>query len=916
VRMARIQHRPTWVRRMGSLCALAALIAFPVALYRLAGAPSVPHLTTLRAARRLLSASDEGALGANVLRNIERVVWVLWAYLAFATAGTAITRVLDLLGFHWLRRAWERVQPRSVIATANFLLVVGLSVSPRMALAATPVTASIVASASPQPGPAALPPASIVQHQAPPVPAASREHVVAPGENLWEIASSECGSPLVWRDIADANGLEHPSLIHAGMTLSLPASCSVPASVGYMVQPRDNLTTIAQHEYGRASAWTAIWEANRDRVMNDGRVFTQPETIHSGWVLNLPSVTGAAPGANPAVSPPPLPASPTPAAAEPVPGSVVPGSLSPTAIPTPASPLDASPSPAPSPATQAVAGGTVPSAVPTRPDTRPSAPPTVTRGRSWRVHLPGGSFIPWSLAASLLGVAAVAKLRRQRDRPLNAGLPTGGQRPEGPFLTAMRRGGVEPCFDTLGPLAEHVLETWTGAAAFPRILAAWEAGPETAFLLDVGADVQLPASSRSGNVGVRFEHDQGRTWAIASAEQGPGLRRGIHALADGLLVPVGGRDEGALHIPLLGLPVAVDGPQAAAMAAAMVFQAAARCLPEDLNIFVVGDVGHFFDEGLPAGDGDLPELQRVGAEGEEALRSRIETQLAANAALMGDYGLTDLSEHALAHPDDRPIAALVVLEPALAKLWAPLLHFGRHLGLAAVVMGKCPGPSRLLQIDPFGTLHIEGDDLGDVGDLAPCLLTEELTQEMGELVAPDQAEVAQEKADPAAGGDDAWRGDQVAIGTRAAPERPVLQLHLFGAMRLVGADGNEVAQPSPRRRATREVLAYLALHPGWVNDQKLREAVWEDDSRDSSSDLRVAITEARRWLLGGLGPAADPSGQQLIQRTGQGYRLAAERVGVDVGVFRAALDRARRDPDDVEALRAARDAYAGDLLYN
>ena len=60
-----------------------------------------------------------------------------------------------------------------------------------------------------------------------------------------------------------------------------------PAS-DYVVQPGDYLSKIAAHCYGDGSRWREIWEANRDRVMDDGRTFSNPNLIYFGWTLSIP----------------------------------------------------------------------------------------------------------------------------------------------------------------------------------------------------------------------------------------------------------------------------------------------------------------------------------------------------------------------------------------------------------------------------------------------------------------------------------------------------------------------------------------------------------------------------------------------------------------------------------------------------
>ena len=54
-----------------------------------------------------------------------------------------------------------------------------------------------------------------------------------------------------------------------------------PGGRSYTVQSGDSLSKIAQHVYGDASKWRAIYEANRDTIQN-------PDLIHPGDVLHLP----------------------------------------------------------------------------------------------------------------------------------------------------------------------------------------------------------------------------------------------------------------------------------------------------------------------------------------------------------------------------------------------------------------------------------------------------------------------------------------------------------------------------------------------------------------------------------------------------------------------------------------------------
>jgi nucleoid-associated protein YgaU len=49
----------------------------------------------------------------------------------------------------------------------------------------------------------------------------------------------------------------------------------------YTVVKGDSLSKIAKREYGKASAWKRIFDANRDQI-------TDPDLIHPGQVLRIP----------------------------------------------------------------------------------------------------------------------------------------------------------------------------------------------------------------------------------------------------------------------------------------------------------------------------------------------------------------------------------------------------------------------------------------------------------------------------------------------------------------------------------------------------------------------------------------------------------------------------------------------------
>src|SRR6185312_9697536 len=106
----------------------------------------------------------------------------------------------------------------------------------------------------------------------------------------------------------------------------------------YTVVRGDNLWSVAEDHLGDALAWRDIWEANRDRDMGEGEVFSDPSLIQPGWILELPTAARPAPL-------PPAPLSPTPSPAAPA------ATAGPTPMPTEpvptTSPVRTAPAPSP-----------------------------------------------------------------------------------------------------------------------------------------------------------------------------------------------------------------------------------------------------------------------------------------------------------------------------------------------------------------------------------------------------------------------------------------------------------------------------------------------------------------------------------------------------------------------------------------
>jgi LysM repeat protein len=81
----------------------------------------------------------------------------------------------------------------------------------------------------------------------------------------------------------DKQGKPDFSDVRSGSSSTAPTSQSQGGSFNrtYTVVAGDSLSKIAKREYGDASKWHRIFEANRDKIQN-------PDLIHPGQVLNLP----------------------------------------------------------------------------------------------------------------------------------------------------------------------------------------------------------------------------------------------------------------------------------------------------------------------------------------------------------------------------------------------------------------------------------------------------------------------------------------------------------------------------------------------------------------------------------------------------------------------------------------------------
>jgi hypothetical protein len=285
------------------------------------------------------------------------------------------------------------------------------------------------------------------------------------------------------------------------------------------------------------------------------------------------------------------------------------------------------------------------------------------------------------------------------------------------------------------------------------------------------------------------------------------------------------------------------------------------------------------------------------------------------AVLQGVYRLPG-------HPGGWPASAMaaclaggaLVLPAHLVDAWVPLLTRGQRLGVCGVILGHYAIAPRQLILTADGVLYAEGE--GITGEpLTPCLLPDEILEE---LVVTESEEPASEDADLLENEWGVLQNDDNKGEESLDPA--TVRVCLFGTLRVTTARGEAVAQPGRGRKATRDGLAYLAAHPGWHDSKEMRDALTNgDELRSSAQELHTAMSEARRWLLAAWAASPEapppPKGTELVlQRPGQGYRLATELVDVDLAEFEQAWATAKSQPSAVPALRQVLTTYTGTFL--
>jgi nucleoid-associated protein YgaU/DNA-binding SARP family transcriptional activator len=895
--------RWAWLTRLGrgasAAAVLAALVgAIPWALHAVAGSPIPEQLPSLEQVRTALFGRDDGELFLGALKYVGWIGWALFAILvALEVAGHLAGRpapALPALG-----------GPQELAAMLVAAVAAAMIGNPA-AGDDPPARASLATAAAP-PVPGAGPPPDTMPAREPAGPAAKPAQAQAPppaaravraqprdpgktyrvrrGDSLWRIAERALGDGARYPEIAELNyGRPQPGgqtltdahWIRPGWVLHLPADAHVvkPAApsepksgrvVDYVVADGDTLWDIAEACLGDGSRWPRIWELNADRPQPDGGSLTDPHLIRPGWVLRVPAPerTEAAPTAPQADAPQRSPARPEPPTSTP---------RAPSGIPGPAPP-------APSPNAEET------HASPDGGANDDSADDSADDGDG--VELPGGSWVPWTLAGAVVSAMAVVWLQRRRRH-----IPRSLDDPDA------------------------LTDAWTDALAEPppvvrTIQRAWRrhARAQQPTLPEVPVERDEKARAPM----------QGRRVAVPEVP------------------PIEPPPAGGLGLVGPGAEAAARGALVAALAAGAPADPDARAeavIPAATLVTLLG--AH------AVALGGWSRLH-VTADLDTAL-AVLETRLLHAARLLDEHEVADVAALRRAAPYEEPLPPLLLIADAPAEgvraRVRTVLGLGAAAEVTAVLLGEwAHGPTVTVDLDGACRPH-GGEDLGEpalpermaVLDTSSAydLLRTLREAHTGEPHAPARAEsesakpvAAQEQSRAAGTLRDAAHNEEKTPGAapvadieqstdhdtgedRAAPKAPV---------RVLGRPRVEDPPAGVKvRSAAIELMVYLAVYrDGAHADQIMDDLLPEVRHRLAAGRLHTAASNLRHLLAGAAGDG-DP-GDYVVKERGR-YRLNPRAVDVDLWRLRAACARAaatREPPARLAALLEACDAYRGEL---
>jgi phage tail protein X len=267
---------------LGALIALAAaVIGVPLLLIMMVGNP-LPTGFDLPSFWRVLTRPDDGTV---LIRIVAIIAWVAWLVFAISVA----VELIAALTRHRVRIRLPGLAGPQKIAGGLLLLVITMFVAPQQLATADPAPdqpshhtpTSVATTADPRPAARDSPAEQRTAGRNGETGGVT--HVVQPGDELWTLAEHYYGKGQDWRLIAQANrGLltGGPDRLQPGWRLLIPGVD--PDQRRVVVRPGDTLSSIAEQEYGDPAAWHRIHRANRG-------VLSDPDLLPVGLSLTIPT---------------------------------------------------------------------------------------------------------------------------------------------------------------------------------------------------------------------------------------------------------------------------------------------------------------------------------------------------------------------------------------------------------------------------------------------------------------------------------------------------------------------------------------------------------------------------------------------------------------------------------------------------
>jgi DNA-binding SARP family transcriptional activator len=656
-----------------------------------------------------------------------------------------------------------------------------------------------------------------------------------------------------------------------------------------VIKRGDTLWAIARTTTGSGTNYPAIFEASTHLPQPQGLPrITDPDRIYPGQRIKTPPRRHAArepvqpPRHEPPHQRPRPPATTSPSA----PGhSPTPDTTTPSATPRPTTePPTASRNPAPPPRTAPVTPPTrqpasTPASSPSRPRTAPSTPtpsadtqpprtppdaPGHRHDTPVTITLPTGAYLGLGLATAISIAVAATRLHRRRRRSPAPTWPAPNQPPTPKTIAAARKAHLDTHTEQGDP-------------------------PPT--------DAELVA------------HD--------AAEPPP-----THITA-------GTRDTEEVRLPLSGLKLALTGPGAAPAARALATELLARSRRDRVEVLIPEPDATTLFTGTGINPNqlarDIPSLHITGSL--QAAINHLTAEFIHRARLMEANGQPDIHALRRAEPGE-PLPAIILITavPTSSDALEAVLNFAVPYGLGALLLGTWTVGTTL-------TLAADGTVTDATGPNATTWtgsrlfhLTPGETADMLHTIrtahgAPDPAPASADTAGPTPSSSDhttapatspAW--PQPTSHRPADPEEQntarSVRLRVLGAVR-VEADGKPIT--TGLRRITRDLFAYLALHPqGITRDQGVDALTPDRDLTTGTTMFHTAINNARKTLRQATG-LREP--MFIIHADGR-YRLDPNLIDTDLWQLHTALDRAHQAETDsarINALSHIPDLYTAEL---